>query len=293
MNLLMDFRIIKTIREMQAVSEDLRMQNKKIGFVPTMGYLHEGHLALIRRAKEKADIVVTSIYVNPTQFDPNEDFNRYPRDFNRDLVLAQKAGTNILFSPTNEEMYPAGFQTHVRVEELTKGLCGISRPGHFQGVTTVVCKLFNIVKPHVAIFGQKDYQQARAIQQMVLDLNFDIKIDVAPIVREKNGLAMSSRNEYLTPEERVEAIVLHESLELAKGMIILGERNSECVKDAMRELIEGVKSSRIDYIEIVDPVHLEPVEEIKSLIVVLLAVYIGKTRLIDNMFVNLNSKQDS
>jgi len=207
--------------------------------------------------------------------------------------LAQKAGTNILFSPTNEEMYPAGFQTHVRVEELTKGLCGISRPGHFQGVTTVVCKLFNIVKPHVAIFGQKDYQQARAIQQMVLDLNFDIKIDVAPIVREKNGLAMSSRNEYLTPEERVEAIVLHESLELAKGMIILGERNSECVKDAMRELIEGVKSSRIDYIEIVDPVHLEPVEEIKSLIVVLLAVYIGKTRLIDNMFVNLNSKQDS
>ncbi len=281
-------RVINTVREMQAYSDELRGQGRSIGFVPTMGYLHEGHLSLVRCAKRENDVTVVSIYVNPTQFGPNEDFRDYPRDLERDLKLLEKEGVDTVFAPSNKEMYPDMSLTTVHVDKLTEGLCGARRPGHFDGVCLVVSKLFNIVKPHRAYFGKKDYQQFRVIERMVNDLNFDVDIVPCPIVREKDGLAMSSRNIYLSDKEREDATCLYRSLLLAMDLIKNGERNVVNIKDRMAEFINGFGSvKKIDYIEIVDKYTLEPAREIQGNELIALAVYIGRARLIDNMEVLL------
>jgi pantoate--beta-alanine ligase len=282
-------RIISKVKEMQKVADELRKEGKIIGVVPTMGYLHEGHLSLIRLAKEKSDVVITTIFVNPLQFAPNEDYDRYPRDFERDVKLAQSAGCDIIFHPSVEEMYPQNFLTYVEVDKLTKVLEGEFRPTHFRGVTTVVAKLFNITKPHIAVFGQKDAQQALIIKQIVRDLNFDIEIIVAPIVREPDGLAMSSRNVYLSDSERKDATVLYESLKLAEKLIENGERNSKNIILKMEELIKSKPTAKIDYIAIVEPETLEKVETLSEgkEYLIALAVRIGSTRLIDNTIVKI------
>jgi pantoate--beta-alanine ligase len=259
-----------------------RKKGKRIGFVPTMGYLHEGHLSLVRQSVKDNDLTVVSIFVNPIQFGPGEDFERYPRDIERDKRLLEKEGVDYLFFPTSEEMYPSGFKTFVEVAELGKKLCGKSRPGHFRGVTTVVLKLFNIVQPDKAYFGQKDAQQAIIIKKMVKDLNLDVEIVVMPIVREEDGLAMSSRNVYLDEEERKNATVLYKSLKEAERMIKEGERDAEKVINRMREIVMSYPKALIDYIEIVDTEELNPVNPIKGKVLIALAVYIGKARLIDN-----------
>lgn len=279
--------IIRKIEQMQKESERLREEGKRIGLVPTMGYLHEGHLSLVRIARERSNVVVMSIFVNPTQFGPGEDFHSYPRDFNRDVKLAEKEGCDIIFYPTVEEMYPQGYATYVNVERLTEGLCGRSRPGHFRGVTTVVTKLFNIVKPHIAVFGQKDAQQAFVIKRMVRDLNFDIEIVVGPTIREKDGLAMSSRNTYLSERERKDALVLYQSLKLAQNLLSSGERDPKKVVKEMEKLIRTKKSALIDYISIVDSENLQEVERIEGEVLIALAVKIGKARLIDNIIIKV------
>lgn len=281
-------KIITGISEMQATAESLRTAGKRIGFVPTMGFLHEGHLSLLYEAKKHADVTVMSIFVNPTQFAPNEDFEDYPRDFERDVALAQSAGCDIIFYPDQKDIYPDPYLTYVTVEKITNVLCGASRPTHFRGVTTIVAKLFNIVKPHVAIFGQKDAQQAIVIQRMTKDLNFDVQIIIAPIVREPDGLAMSSRNTYLLPHQRQQAAVLYQSLQLAKKMIADGERNATVIQNAMRKLIEQQPDAHVDYIELVDTTNLQPLERLRGEVLVALAVKIGKPRLIDNIIVNID-----
>lgn len=278
----MKMRIIHKVQEMQKEAESLRLAGKTIGLVPTMGSLHEGHLSLVKLAKKKADIVVMSVYVNPIQFGPKEDLDRYPRDIDRDASLAKAEGVDILFNPSNHEIYPEGYLTYVEVEKMTGVLCGKSRPSHFRGVTTVCAKLFQIVKPHFAVFGQKDAQQSAVIRQMVRDLNFDMEIIVAPIVREPDGLAMSSRNRYLSDDERKDALSLHESLILAEEKIREGERDTGTVIGIMQKHIKARKSTRIDYISIVDPVTLEPVPSIKGSVLAAVAVFVGGTRLIDN-----------
>ncbi len=282
-------RIITKVKEMQRVADELRREGKVIGVVPTMGYLHEGHLSLIRIAKEKSDVVITTIFVNPLQFAPHEDYDKYPRDFERDVKLAQSAGCDIIFYPSVEEMYPENFLTYVEVEKITKVLEGEFRPTHFRGVTTVVAKLFNITKPHIAVFGQKDAQQALIIKQMVRDLNFDIEIIVAPIVREADGLAMSSRNVYLSESERKDATVLYQSLKLAEKLVKEGERNPQNIVSQMEELIRSKPTAKIDYIAIVDPNTLEKVEKLEEgeEYLVAIAVRIGSTRLIDNTLVKI------
>ena len=277
--------IIRTISEMQTFSEGWRRDGKTIGFVPTMGGLHEGHLSLVRIAKKRADVVVMSIFVNPTQFGPNEDFERYPRNFERDEKLAQNAGVDTIFFPSKDEMYPPNHSTFVNVEQITEGLCGASRPGHFRGVATVCAKLFLAVKPHFAVFGQKDAQQVAVIRRMIRDLNFGMEIVVGPIVREPDGLAMSSRNVYLSPEERQDALFLNQSLKYAEDMVHKGEKRSEVIVQAVQDLIMCKKRARIDYVEIVDPVTMEPLNRIEKTALIVLAVFIGKTRLIDNAFV--------
>lgn len=272
---------------MQKRADEYRVGGKRIGLVPTMGYLHEGHLSLVRIAREQADVVVTSVFVNPAQFGPGEDFQDYPRDFERDKRSLQDAGCDVIFNPSVEEMYPKGFESHVEVERMTKVLCGRSRPAHFRGVTTVVAKLFNIVKPHFAVFGQKDYQQARVIQRMVADLNFDVEIIIAPIVREADGLALSSRNEYLSPRQRQEATVLFKALNYAEKEIKKGERNVGGIIRGVRRLIGGVSPTEIDYISIVDPEGLEEISTITGDVLVALAVRFGKARLIDNRLIKL------
>lgn len=282
-------RIITKVKEMQKVADELRREGKIIGVVPTMGYLHEGHLSLIRIAKEKSDVVITTIFVNPLQFAPHEDYDKYPRDFERDVKLAQSAGCDIIFHPSVEEMYPENFLTYVEVEKITKVLEGEFRPTHFRGVTTVVTKLFNITKPHIAVFGQKDAQQALIIKQMVRDLNFDIEIIVAPIVRESDGLAMSSRNVYLSETERKDATVLYQSLKLAEKLVKEGERNPQNIISQMEELIKSKPTAKIDYVAIVDPNTLERVEKLEESkeYLVAIAVRIGSTRLIDNTVVKI------
>jgi len=280
-------KIISKIQEMQKESDALRQAGRIIGFVPTMGYLHEGHLSLIRLAKLRADVVVLSIFVNPTQFGPQEDFDRYPRDFERDESLARKEGVDILFCPSVEEMYPPGYSTWVNVEKLTETLCGASRPGHFRGVTTVCTKLFLAVKPHFAVFGQKDAQQAVVIRRMVKDLNFGIDIIVAPIVREPDGLAMSSRNLYLSPEEKMAALVIPQSLRLAEAMVKEGERDASRIVGAMREKINTQPQVRVDYIAVVHPETLEPLQQITTEALIAIAAYVGKARLIDNTIVRV------
>jgi pantoate--beta-alanine ligase len=276
-------KVIRKIKSMQKIADDLRKKGKKIAFVPTMGYLHEGHLSLVRIAKKWGDVVVVSIFVNPTQFGPSEDYNSYPRDEKRDLSLLKKEKVDFVFIPSVEEMYPENYQTYVEVVEMSKYLCGRSRPGHFRGVCTVVTKLFNIVKPHYAVFGEKDYQQLKIIERMTADLNMDVKIIPGPTVRERDGLAMSSRNVYLSEEERKSALSLSKALNEVKKMVEGGERDCEVLIRKAREIIEREPHTRIDYVEIVDPVRLEPIKRIEDKAVIALAVFVGKARLIDNM----------
>ena len=275
-------KVIRIISEMRAFSTEMRKQGKRIGFVPTMGYLHEGHLSLMRVAHKHADVLVVSIYVNPTQFGPNEDFDKYPRDFERDEALCRQERVDAVFYPSNDEMYLPEHKTYIVTEELTNVLCGKSRPGHFRGVTTIVGKLFNIVQPDVAVFGQKDAQQAIVIKRMVEDLNFPVEIVVAPIIRETDGLAMSSRNKYLTPRQRKEATVLFRSLQLAQDEYAAGNRDVDDIKQKMRTLIENESSGEIDYIEFVDAHLLNRPMLGERDVLVALAVYFGQTRLIDN-----------
>ena len=280
-------RMIKSVKQMALVSGSLRHKGRTIGFVPTMGYLHAGHLSLINKARKENDIVVVSIYVNPTQFGPKEDFKKYPRNLNKDAELCRKHAVDIIFAPRDAQMYPQGYATYVNVERLTQALCGAKRPGHFKGVATVVIKLFNIVKPSVAYFGHKDAQQAIVIERMVADLNMDLKIKVMPTIREKQGLAMSSRNIYLSPDEKKDALVLNQALQKAKAMIKSHQYSPRVIVGEMKCLIENKKTAKIDYIEIVDAKRLIPIKKIKGGVLIALAVFMGKTRLIDNIVVKV------
>ncbi|MGA2368548.1 MAG: pantoate--beta-alanine ligase [Dehalococcoidia bacterium] len=267
--------------------EEMKFLRRKcrgsVGFVPTMGYLHEGHLELVRQAKNENHVAVVSLFVNPAQFAPHEDFKSYPRDLDRDLALLESIGTDIVFIPGDKDMYPAGYDTWVEVKGITQTLEGRSRPTHFQGVTTVCNKLFNIVQPNRAYFGQKDAQQTLVIEKMVADLNMNLEIVVAPTVREKDGLAMSSRNTYLTAEERAAAPVLYKALQLASDMYGKGERDAILIKNAMTRLISAVPAGKIDYISIADIETLREVNAIRGRVLVSLAVKLGKPRLIDNI----------
>lgn len=254
-----------------------------VGLVPTMGYLHEGHLSLIRRAREECEHVVVSIFVNPTQFGPKEDLSKYPRDLERDLQLIEPLGTGLVWMPTAEIMYPPGFETWVEVETITRPLEGAMRPGHFRGVTTVVAKLFNGVQPHRAYFGQKDAQQAAVIRQMTRDLNFPIEIVICPIVREPDGLALSSRNVYLAPEERKAATVLYRALHAARNIYENGERHAEKLRQIMREVIAAEPLAQMQYVSCADYDTLVELETISGKTLLSMAVFLGKTRLIDNL----------
>jgi pantoate--beta-alanine ligase len=267
---------------MQTYSESLRLQGKRIAFVPTMGYFHEGHLALMKKAKNMADCVVVSIYVNPTQFGPREDFSKYPRNLKRDLKMAESVNVDVIFCPPDDEIYPADYQTYVDVEKVTKNLCGMSRPGHFRGVTTICLKLFNIVKPHVALFGKKDFQQFISIRRMVDDLNLDLQIIGIPTVREADGLAMSSRNKYLKNNERLSALTLFASLKLAQKLYSSGEKKASVIISEIKILIKKAEFTDIDYVKICEMDTLKDVDEIKGKSLIALAVKVGKTRLIDN-----------
>ncbi len=280
--------VIEKIGLMQELAEQWRRDGDIIALVPTMGFLHQGHLELLRVGREKGDRLVMSLFVNPIQFGPQEDYERYPRDTEGDLWKARSAGVDAVFMPTVEEMYPEGFQSTVKVEEVARYLCGRSRPGHFAGVTTVVAKLFHITRPHVAIFGEKDYQQLVVIRQMARDLSMAIDIIGVPTVRERDGLAISSRNSYLSPEERASAISLKKGLDLAKAMAAEGERDPSKIKKAIRELILSHPFTEIDYISICDPEELTDVEVIDRPCLVALAVRVGRARLIDNAMVREN-----
>lgn len=274
--------LLKEIKELRALVKGWKREGLSVGFVPTMGALHEGHESLVKRAVSENDKVVVSVFVNPTQFGPNEDYDAYPRDINKDLSLCMNAGAAVVFNPEPSEMYFENKSTSVSVSNLTSVLCGAKRPGHFDGVCLVVSKLFNIVTPDRAYFGQKDAQQVAVLKRMVRDLNVDIEIIPCPIIREEDGLAKSSRNTYLSQEERKAALVLSRSLNLAKKLLEDGERNAAKIKEAMKEEINKEPLAKIDYIEIVDSDSLENVEIIEGSILVPIAVYIGKTRLIDN-----------
>ncbi|ABR31454.1 pantoate--beta-alanine ligase [Thermosipho melanesiensis] len=276
--------VIKSIDKMKQISFENILKGKKIGFVPTMGYLHEGHLSLVRAAREENDILVVSIFVNPTQFGPNEDFESYPRDLKRDLSLLEKENVDYVFVPEVSDMYPNDYSTFVEEVVLSKFLCGASRPGHFRGVCTVVTKFFNIVKPTRAYFGQKDAQQFRVLRRMVRDLNLDVELREMPIVRELDGLAMSSRNTYLNDVERNEATRLYKSLLKAKELIEKGEKDVLKIKDEMKKILDH-PLLKIDYIEFVDEETLRPVEKIEGKVIVAIAVFVGKARLIDNIIV--------
>ena len=274
--------IVHDPAEMQELANRMREAGMVIGFVPTMGFLHEGHASLLHAARRQSDAVVLSIFVNPTQFGPDEDLDKYPRDMERDERIARKEGVDCVFYPEPSTMYPSGFQTYVTVEQLTRSHCAVSRPVHFRGVSTVCSKLFNIVLPHRAFFGQKDYQQAAVIRRMVEDLNMNLEIVVLPTVREADGLAMSSRNAYLGPEERKDALCLYEALQSAKQMVGAGETVAARIVAAMREHIERRPLARVDYVSIADTHTLEEVDIIEKEAVALLAAFVGKTRLIDN-----------
>ena len=282
-------KIITSISEMQQLAQQERSEGKRIALVPTMGFLHEGHLSLIRLAKEKADIVVVSIYVNPTQFGPNEDFSSYPRDFEKDVALCEAAGAHLVFNPPSDEMYAEGHTVTVVEEVLSSTLCGVSRPGHFNGVATVVLKLFNLTLPHLAVFGEKDAQQLRLIKKMVKELHVPVEIVAGPLVREEGGLALSSRNSYLSQSEKIQALCLSESLVWAEKMLRNGEKDLDKIKLAMVDVINQNEDAIIDYIAFVDDNTLQELIEVRTDILIMLAVYIGKTRLIDNRLISLNS----
>jgi pantoate--beta-alanine ligase len=276
-------KICETIEEMRAASRGARLGGRRLGFVPTMGALHEGHLSLVRVAKDGCNVVAASIFVNPTQFGVGEDLAKYPRTFDRDRELLEREGVELLFAPAVEEMYPAGAVTWVTVDGLSEKLDGRSRPGHFRGVTTVVAKLLNIVEPDAAFFGQKDAAQVAIVRRMVRDLNFPVEIVACPIVREADGLAMSSRNAYLDGQHRKQALVLQRSLIRVKKLWESGERNAERLTVAGREEVAGEGSVRLDYFEIVDPDRLDPVEKVGSGSLVAVAAWVGTTRLLDNI----------
>ncbi|MFH1076292.1 MAG: pantoate--beta-alanine ligase [Pseudomonadota bacterium] len=274
--------IITDITSMQKKSDSLRLAAKRIVFVPTMGFFHEGHLSLMSLGKKLGDHQVVSIFVNPAQFGPHEDFWRYPRAFERDRMMAESAGVDTLFCPEAISMYAPGHETYAYLEHLPRHLCGLLRPNHFQGVATVIVKLFNIVKPHTAVFGEKDYQQLAVIRKMSRDLNFGIDIVSGHIVRESDGLAMSSRNLYLSGEERCSAIVLSEALAAAQNDVERGEKNARPLISRAKDIILSRPHTRVDYISLCDPETLEDVDEVGRKTLMALAVYVGKTRLIDN-----------
>jgi pantoate--beta-alanine ligase len=275
-------KVIKKINEMRNAVSGIKSRGMSIGFVPTMGYLHEGHLSLARESLRKVDVTVVSIFVNPAQFGPTEDFKEYPRDLNRDSEVLEREGVDYLFVPEADEIYPQGYKTFVEVHDLKDKLCGRSRPGHFRGVCTVVLKLFNIINPDISFFGQKDYQQAVILKRMDKELNLGVKIEVLPIIREADGLALSSRNKYLTREERKAALILSKSLKEAKSMLEKGERDSAAIIKEMKEMIGRESLAKIDYVEIVDMDNLDPVAKIEKQALAAVAVFIGKIRLIDN-----------
>ena len=275
-------RIIEKVSEMQQQADAWRQEGKRIVFVPTMGYLHQGHLDLLRTARRLGDLTLMSIFVNPSQFGPGEDYQSYPRDLDRDIRLATEVGTDVTFVPLAEEVYPEGYQTHVEVTEVTRNLCGRSRPVFLRGVATVVTKLFHIVKPHAAVFGEKDFQQLVTIRRMVRDLNMDVDIVGHPIVRESDGLAMSSRNVYLNAEQRRIALRLNQSLERAQVLVDAGERRAEALLAMVKDFLTGDDGVRIDYVQLCQPETLEDVSLIDGPTLLALAAWVGPARLIDN-----------
>ncbi len=281
---------IQTIAEMKAACRQVMHSGKTLGFVPTMGALHEGHFSLVRAAKARCDVTAVSIFVNPLQFGPTEDLSKYPRPLERDAELLEQLGVDLLFLPTVEEMYPAGAKTHVLVEGLSDKLDGASRPGHFRGVATVVTKLFEIVRPDCAFFGQKDAAQVAVLRKLVKDLDMDVEMVVCPIVREQDGLAMSSRNIYLTPEQRQQALVLHRALMRVQTAAEQGERDAARLGEIAQQVIGEERGARLDYFAIVDPETLDPVADASQGALVAVAAYFGTTRLIDNILITAASK---
>jgi pantoate--beta-alanine ligase len=276
-------RLVRTVEEMKAVSREHRARGERIGLVPTMGSLHEGHLSLVRECRAKADVTVVSVFVNPAQFGPGEDLASYPKDLERDAALLEKEGVDYVFKPEPSGMYPEGFRTFVEVRDLQDRLCGRSRPGHFRGVSTVVLKLFNIVRPDVAFFGWKDAQQVVILRKMAADLDLDVRLEALPLVRDADGLALSSRNSYLSAEERKAALVLSRSLEDARRLVEAGERDAGAVARRVAEVVATEPLARLDYVEVADPKDLGSVDRIEGEVLVALAVFIGRTRLIDNV----------
>ena len=283
-------RIINTAEEMQQAALSLKREGRRIAFVPTMGFLHEGHASLLREGRTRGDMLVLSIFVNPIQFGPNEDLDRYPRNLDGDCAIARECGVDIVFIPSAADMYPPGFQTAIRVPELALPLCGASRPGHFDGVATVVTKLFNIVQPDVALFGKKDFQQLAIIRRMTIDLSLPVEIVGMPIVREKDGLAMSSRNAYLSADERRSALCLSRAIRKVRELYADGEHNAETLLTEARELIVAEPAAVIDYLELRDAATLESVTNASHTTLLALAVKIGKTRLIDNTLLGDEAK---
>jgi len=281
--------ILNTVLTAREFIKEKKAKGLSIGLVPTMGYLHEGHLSLIKESKKKNDITVLSIFVNPTQFAPNEDFSTYPRDFARDAKLAEESGADAIFAPAAEELYPAHYQTYVGVEELTKHLCGKSRPTHFRGVTTIVSKLFHIFAPDRAYFGQKDAQQFFVIDRMVKDLNFNLELVMCPIVREADGLAKSSRNVFLDPEQRKQALCLIQALREAEAAVMNGERDAHKIIGLLEAVIAKQNLASLDYAEVVDTETLQSVDSISGRVLLALAVRFGKIRLIDNMILEVSN----
>ncbi|MCQ9207147.1 MAG: pantoate--beta-alanine ligase [Omnitrophica bacterium] len=286
-------KIIDKIDKMKTHARIIKKGNKLLGFVPTMGYLHEGHLSLIRAARKQSDVVTVSIFVNPIQFGQNEDYKKYPRDMQRDEELLKNYGVDILFYPEKKDMYPADFSTYVNVEKLTDGLCGKSRVGHFRGVTTVLVKLFEIIKPDIAYFGQKDAQQAFVIKKMIKDLNMDITMKILPTVREADGLAMSSRNTYLTGTLRKDAGLLNRSLILAADLVRSGEKDAKKIIKSIKDFLLASPNIKIDYIAITDTKELRDIAVVRGETLVAVSAFVGKTRLIDNVIINEKKAQEN
>lgn len=275
-------RVIRNISQMRQFSENIRTQGKRIAFVPTMGFLHKGHLSLIDYGRKNAHVLIISVFVNPTQFGEGEDLQQYPRDLGRDCKLARKAGVDVVFVPEVSEMYPKDFQTYVTVESLSQLLCGAFRPGYFRGVTTVVAKLFNIIRPHIAIFGKKDFQQWVIIRKMVEDLKFDIEVIGLPTLREHDGLAMSSRNGYLTKKERASALSLYQSLNMAEAMVASGEKDASQIVCKIKDFILSKPYTKIEYVKICSPDTLKDIETLEDKALLAMAVKVGRARLVDN-----------
>ena len=280
-------RLIRSARQMSRVAARLRRAGRTIGLVPTMGALHEGHLSLVRRARAENDVTIVTIFVNPAQFGPREDFTRYPRPLRRDLALLRKAGASVVFVPSVREIYPPGFQSFIEPGALARRWEGQRRPGHFRGVATIVSILFHLTQPTTAYFGQKDYQQARVIQQMVRDLRMPMSVRILPTVREADGLAMSSRNQYLTASQRRQAAVLYRALRAARARIRSGERRAAALQQTMRRVLVTAPAARIDYVAVVEADTLKPLARVRGRVALLLAVWIGRTRLIDNLLVDV------